>query len=36
MFRIKALTVKNFMSVGNVTQSVNFDRILDLTNIDNR
>lgn len=26
MFRIKALTVKNFMSVGNVTQSVNFDR----------
>lgn len=26
MFNIKALTVKNFMSVGNVTQSVNFDR----------
>ena len=25
-FRIKSLTVKNFMSVGNVTQSVNFDR----------
>ena len=26
MFRIKTLTVKNFMSVGNVTQSVDFDR----------
>lgn len=26
MFKIKALTVKNFMSVGNVTQSVDFDR----------
>jgi DNA repair exonuclease SbcCD ATPase subunit len=26
MFKIKALSVKNFMSVGNVTQSVNFDR----------
>ncbi len=26
MFKIKSLTVKNFMSVGNVTQSVNFDR----------
>lgn len=25
-FRIKNVTVKNFMSVGNVTQSVNFDR----------
>ena len=26
MFRIKNLTVKNFMSVGNVTQAVDFDR----------
>ena len=26
MFKIKALTVKNFMSVGNVTQAVDFDR----------
>lgn len=26
MFKIKSLTVKNFMSIGNVTQSVNFDR----------
>ena len=26
MFRIKNLTVKNFMSVGNATQDVNFDR----------
>ena len=30
MFKIKSLTVKNFMSIGNVTQSVNFDRT-DLT-----
>jgi DNA repair exonuclease SbcCD ATPase subunit len=26
MFRIKALTVKNFMSVGNATQALSFDR----------
>jgi hypothetical protein len=26
MFRIKNLTVKNFMSVGNNTQAVNLDR----------
>ena len=26
MFKIRTLTVKNFMSVGNVTQSVDFDR----------
>ena len=26
MFRIKDLTVKNFMSVGNATQAINFDR----------
>jgi DNA repair exonuclease SbcCD ATPase subunit len=26
MFEIKSLTVKNFMSVGNATQAVNFDR----------
>ena len=26
MFKIKGLTVKNFMSVGNATQAVNFDR----------
>jgi len=26
MFRIKTLTVKNFMSVGNATQAVDFDR----------
>jgi len=26
LFRIKTLTVKNFMSVGNATQAVNFDR----------
>ena len=26
MFKIKDLTVKNFMSVGNSTQAVNFDR----------
>ena len=26
MFKIKTLTVKNFMSVGNATQGVNFDR----------
>ena len=26
MFKIKTLTVKNFMSVGNSTQAVNFDR----------
>lgn len=26
MFKIKTLTVKNFMSVGNVTQAVDFDR----------
>ena len=26
MFKIKHLTVKNFMSVGNATQAVNFDR----------
>ena len=26
MFKIKNLTVKNFMSVGNTTQAVNFDR----------
>lgn len=26
MFKIKSLTVKNFMSVGNATQAVNFDR----------
>ena len=26
MFTIKDLTVKNFMSVGNATQAVNFDR----------
>jgi len=26
MFRLKNLTVKNFMSVGNATQAVNFDR----------
>jgi hypothetical protein len=25
-FRIKSLTAKNFMSVGNVTQSIDFDR----------
>jgi hypothetical protein len=25
-FKIKNLTVKNFMSVGNATQAVNFDR----------
>ena len=25
-FRIKHLTVRNFMSVGNATQAVNFDR----------
>ena len=25
-FKIKDLTVKNFMSVGNATQAVNFDR----------
>lgn len=30
MFKIKDLTVKNFMSVGNATQAVNFDRT-DLT-----
>ena len=30
MFRIKHLTVKNFMSVGNATQAVNFNRT-DLT-----
>ena len=26
MFKIKTLTVKNFMSVGNATQAINFDR----------
>jgi hypothetical protein len=26
MFRLKNITVKNFMSVGNQTQSVNFDQ----------
>ena len=26
MIQIKNLTVKNFMSVGNATQAVNFDR----------
>jgi DNA repair exonuclease SbcCD ATPase subunit len=26
MFKIKSLTLKNFMSVGNATQAVNFDR----------
>ena len=26
MIRIKNLTVKNFMSIGNATQAVNFDR----------
>jgi DNA repair exonuclease SbcCD ATPase subunit len=26
MLKIKTLTVKNFMSVGNVTQAVNFNR----------
>jgi DNA repair exonuclease SbcCD ATPase subunit len=26
MFRIKSLSVKNFMSVGNATQGINFDR----------
>ena len=26
MFKVKTLTVKNFMSVGNVTQAVDFDR----------
>ena len=26
MFKIKTLTVKNFMSVGNATQGINFDR----------
>jgi len=26
MIKIKNLTVKNFMSVGNATQAVNFDR----------
>jgi len=26
MIKIKNLTVKNFMSVGNTTQAVNFDR----------
>jgi DNA repair exonuclease SbcCD ATPase subunit len=26
MFKIKDLTVKNFMSVGNATQAINFDR----------
>ena len=26
MIQIKNLTVKNFMSVGNTTQAVNFDR----------
>ena len=26
MFKIKDLTVRNFMSVGNTTQAVNFDR----------
>jgi DNA repair exonuclease SbcCD ATPase subunit len=26
MFKIKTLTVKNFMSVGNITQAVDFDR----------
>ena len=26
MFKLKTLTVKNFMSVGNATQAVNFDR----------
>ena len=26
MFKVKTLTVKNFMSVGNSTQAINFDR----------
>ena len=26
MLKINSLTVKNFMSVGNATQAVNFDR----------
>ena len=26
MFQINSMTVKNFMSVGNATQAVNFDR----------
>ena len=26
MIQIKDLTVKNFMSVGNATQAINFDR----------
>lgn len=26
MFKIKNLSVKNFMSVGNATQGINFDR----------
>ena len=26
MFKLKTLTVKNFMSVGNATQVINFDR----------
>ena len=26
MFKIKGFTVKNFMSVGNATQAVDFDR----------
>jgi DNA repair exonuclease SbcCD ATPase subunit len=30
MFKIKNLTVKNFLSVGNVTQAIDFDRY-DLT-----
>ena len=25
MIRLKTLTVKNFMSVGNVTQAINFE-----------
>ena len=28
MFKIKTLTVKNFMSVGNQTQAVDFDKNL--------
>ena len=34
MFKIKNLTVKNFLSVGNVTQAIDFDRY-DLTFFEN-
>ena len=26
MFKIKSLSIKNFLSVGNATQAINFDR----------